>query len=68
MDRWTVTIMAAAVFFSTSLPGKLARVLKGHVPEGIFAAGKYVLLLLLLYLSMMRIVSGTYNPFIYFQF
>ncbi len=68
MDRWTVTIMAGAVFFSTSLPGKLARVLKGHVPEGIFAAGKYVLLLLLLYLSMMRIVSGTYNPFIYFQF
>lgn len=68
LDRWTITVMAAAVFFSTAIPGKLACFLRGHIPETVFAAGKYILLLCLLYLSMMRIVSGTYNPFIYFQF
>ena len=37
------------------------------VPAGILI-GKYILLLILFFLSVVQIVSGTYNPFIYFQF
>ncbi len=68
LDRWTLTIMAIGIICSSSLPTKVGTVLKNHIPSRIIIIGKYVLLLLLLYLSMLRIVSGTYNPFIYFQF
>ena len=68
LDRWTITIMMIGILFASSLPTKLATVIKAHVPDKAVLIGKYTLLLGLLYLSMLRIVSGTYNPFIYFQF
>lgn len=67
-DRWTVFVMILAVFFSTSLPQKLYVNIKDGVNEHVLSILKYACLLVLFYMSMLRIVSGTYNPFIYFQF
>lgn len=67
-DKWTITIMIFGILFASSIPIKAMCLIKTHFPEKIVIVGKYVLLLLLLYLSMLRVVSGTYNPFIYFQF
>ena len=68
LDKWTITIMVLGIFFASSLPNKLSDIIKTHLPNTFVEIGKYMLLLSLLYLSMLRIVSGTYNPFIYFQF
>ena len=68
LDRWTITVMLLGALFSTSLPSRMAGVIRRHTNETVFTIGKYALLLLLLYMAMIRIVSGTYNPFIYFQF
>ena len=68
LDKWTVFVAVMAVFFATSLPQKLSGVLRARVPEAPMRVVRYILLLGLLYLSMLRIVSGTYNPFIYFRF
>ncbi len=68
LDRWTVTIMVLAVFFSSSIPTGIYGFLKKHISGNIMIPLKYTVLLILLYISMIRIVSGTYNPFIYFQF
>ena len=68
LDKWTITIMILGILFASSLPSKLIIIMKKHLPRKIVISGKYVLLLGMLYLSMLRIVSGTYNPFIYFQF
>lgn len=68
LDRWTVTVMAFAILFSSSVPLKAAEILKAKMNKKVFIILKYFVLLAILYLSMMRIVSGTYNPFIYFQF
>lgn len=68
LDKWTIFIMFFAVFFSSSIPTRICKYLKGHVKEHILTPVKYIALLLLFYISILRIVSGTYNPFIYFQF
>lgn len=68
LDKWTITIMILAIFFASSIPTKIGCLLKAHIAEKGLNIMKYIMLLLLLYFSMIRIVSGTYNPFIYFQF
>lgn len=68
LDRWTMTIMGIAFLFSSSIPTKIATAFRNAVAEKVYVVCKYVLLIGLLYLCMLRIVSGTYNPFIYFQF
>lgn len=71
-DRWTMSVMIIAVIFASSLPNQFYNFVKkrfsGEVSVKAFRIMKYILLIFLLYLSMLRIVSGTYNPFIYFQF
>ena len=68
LDRWTATILVLGIFFSSSVPSVLQKKLRSVLPEKVYTACKYVLLLLLLYLCIIRITAGTYNPFIYFQF
>lgn len=69
LDHWTLFIMLIAIFAASSLPSRICTYGKSlHLNEAVVTIVRYVLLLLLFYLSMIRIVSGTYNPFIYFQF
>lgn len=68
LDKWTITIMLFAIFFASSLPTLLCEAIQKHVPKKIIVVFKYGALLVLLWFSMLRIVAGTYNPFIYFQF
>lgn len=68
LDRWTLTVMIAGIFFSTSIPSKIGEILTKRLDVKVRMSVKYVVLVLLFYLTMLRIVSGTYNPFIYFQF
>ena len=68
LDRWNVTNMALGILFATAIPGKIVLHIKSVCSEKVYFIGKKVLLLFLFYFSLIRIVAGTYNPFIYFQF
>lgn len=68
LDRWTVTIMVLAIFFASSLPKKLGAFIRKSISESKYLIIRYILLIMVLLTSILRIVSGTYNPFIYFQF
>ncbi len=69
LDRWTVLMLIAGVIFSTEIPGYVARMIFGaQKREGAALRAGDIGLLLILALASMSIVSGTYNPFIYFQF
>ncbi|SCX79785.1 alginate O-acetyltransferase complex protein AlgI [Lachnospiraceae bacterium XBB2008] len=68
LNRWTILIMIISVFFSSELPEKIKNCIKDRVSVSVYASVKYVTLILIFALSVIRIVSGTYNPFIYFQF
>ena len=68
LTRWNVFILLVGVFFASSIPGKIRDRLKTASSVNVYAVVKYASLLLLLLFSAMRIVAGTYNPFIYFQF
>ena len=68
LDDWTIFIMIVAIIFATALPTKIGEVLTGKLNDKVLQTMKYVCLIGLLLFSMLRIVSGTYNPFIYFQF
>lgn len=68
LDRWTLMILILGVFFASSVPSRLSCKIKSYMNNTCYMIGKYIFLLAAFYLCMMRIVSGTYNPFIYFQF
>lgn len=67
-DRWTLFILGIGIIFSTALPARVSKIIQKYIPEKIFVSTKYVGLLLVLFYAIIRIVSGSYNPFIYFQF
>lgn len=68
LDKWTITIMILAILIASSLPTRIGKALEGMIPEKLCICTKYIGMLGILYFAMIRIVSGTYNPFIYFQF
>lgn len=68
LDRWTIAIMLVGIIFSSAIPSKICEYLKTHLADNAFQVMKYILLIVMLYFAMLRIVAGTYNPFIYFQF
>lgn len=68
LDRWTILLLLVGIFFATSLPKKLYEAAKKLTGETVFQYVYNGLLIVILFISITRIVSGTYNPFIYFQF
>lgn len=68
LDKWTVSIMIIAILLSSKIPKYFTEKMYGKMPKKLCIFVKYNTLLISLLLSMMRIISGTYNPFIYFQF
>lgn len=67
-NKWTVFILIVGIIFSTNLPTILKNKCKEKFNEKVYLILKYIMIIALLYFSIFRIVSGTYNPFIYFQF
>ena len=68
-NRWIVFVLGIAVICSTSLPAKAADLIRRRFGRTVpLLCVKYGLLLLLFYLSILRVVSGSYHAFIYFQF
>lgn len=68
LNKWNVTILIIAIILSTELPGKLAIRIRNTISENTYFIVEKIFLLLLFAFSLIRIVAGTYNPFIYFQF
>lgn len=68
LDRWTLFVLITGIFFSTSIPAGIGQAFNKKVNKRPGMIIQYGALLLLFYFCMLRIVSGTYNPFIYFQF
>lgn len=67
LDDWTIFALVLAVLFSSPFPSMMAgKVMARHVVMKKYLT--YGGLLILLYLSLLRVASGTYHSFIYFQF
>lgn len=70
LNKWFICILIIAIIYALNLPGRICNSLKQKYlfnPYGLIV-GKYTVLLGLFGFSIMRVVAGTYNPFIYFQF
>ena len=62
-----IAIMMLGIIFVSDIPGRVIRLIFQR--DGTWKLClKYFTLLFLFVLSIFRIVAGTYNPFIYFQF
>ncbi len=68
LDKWNIFIIVVAVVFSTSLPKRLIRIIKGYLNKNVLSVARDICLLLLLLLSIMEVVTSTYQSFIYFHF
>lgn len=68
LDRWTVLILFFAIVFATPIASKFCILLKNRLHESVWMITKYIILLVLLFLCILRVASNTYSAFIYFQF
>ncbi len=67
-DRWSGFMMAAGILCATPIPEKIWNRIRSRWSPKIQAPLKIAILVVLFVFSALRIVSETYNPFIYFQF
>lgn len=68
LDRWTLLILGLAIIFVTPAVSKISIIIKNRLHENVWMITKYVMLLALLFLCILRVASNTYSAFIYFQF
>ncbi|MGN0896110.1 MAG: MBOAT family O-acyltransferase [Succinivibrio sp.] len=68
MDRGTLTMLVLGIIFSSSLPSTIGVYLKEKFSLSSCYLSKSILLLFIFFISIIQVISGSYNPFIYFQF
>ena len=68
LDRWNLFVMIIGIILSLGIQNIIINNLKKIHNHTMIVVLKYAGLLMIFCLSVIRIVSGTYNPFIYFQF
>lgn len=68
VDRWAAFIIVLGIVLSSSILPTVEKKMKEKALESVLLVPKYIVLAGIMFLSMIRIVSGTYNPFIYFRF
>lgn len=68
LDRWTLLILGLAIVFATPAASKIGIAVKNRLHENGWMITKYVTLLTLLFLCVLRVASNTYSAFIYFKF
>ena len=68
LDGWNCVVLAVSLLAASSLPLRFGTFLKQRLPEKGRRIAKYAVLLVLFYFAIMQVVSGSYNPFIYFRF
>ena len=68
LDGWSLTVLAIGILFSIGLPQKMMGAIAARLDRNVVLVVRYASVLLLLLACALRIVSGAYDPFIYFQF
>lgn len=68
IHRYELFIIAVGMIAMTPLGKYCYSLLKKKIPENVFLTLENTVTLLLLGISILYVVTGTYNPFIYFQF
>jgi len=68
MDSGTLTVLILGIILSSSIPSSIAAILKEKFSVTAYSASKYILLVIVFFISIIQVISGSYNPFIYFQF
>lgn len=68
LNPWTLLILFFSILFASSVPSRVGQKIETLWGGRLVLSCRYLLLIGIFLFCMMRIVSGTYNPFIYFQF
>lgn len=68
LDNYTIFLFLAAIIAATPLGKMVWAKMKTFLSEGMQRIVTYITVIALLLVSMMYVMTSTYNPFIYFQF
>lgn len=68
LNRLVLTAAVAGIFFSSSFPRKIKEQLQSHLSLPAFLLLQNTCCIILFLCCILSVVSGSYNPFIYFQF
>ena len=68
LDGYILFILCVATIISLGIVKKFKNNIRNKVEARIILLGKTVVLFALLLISMIYVITSTYNPFIYFRF
>lgn len=68
LNHWVLFVLGLGILFSSSVPTAVGQRIEAMGNRTMATSLRTAALLVLLAICMLRIVAGTYNPFIYFQF
>lgn len=68
LDKYLLTVIVAGVILSTPILSKIYKLVKEKVNYGIIQCIQLVLFTFFCVLVFMKVMTSTYNPFIYFRF
>lgn len=68
LTGWNLFIIVVAMITASAIPEKINGIVKAHLDGRVYLSLAYFSTIFLLLLSVIRVVAGSYNPFIYFQF
>ena len=68
LTKYIMFILLICMFLSTPLPRLISNKIKSIVPDNIYNLIENVFILLILFISIMTLVTSNYHSFIYFQF
>jgi len=68
LNNWNILVMILAIVFSTPVFAWIKKKFKELLPENCLGIIKICVMYSIFIIGVMRVFSGNYNPFIYFQF
>ena len=68
LDNYTISILIIALILSSNIPTIIVKKINAKFNNKILYVLKNIFLILIFIITILRIVSNSYNPFIYFQF
>ena len=68
LNRWNSAVLMIGLLMASGLPYAISGAIKSKLSDLAYTAVKYSSLLLLMFFSILRVVTDTYTTFIYFQF
>lgn len=68
LDKYIIVILCIAIIVSLGVLRRITDIINSRIKDGVLLLGQSMILVFLIVISLIYVMTSTYNPFIYFKF